>query len=57
MRNERVGEQSWLTYMHRCNVLVMITVAIMTWWFKKKNAQADRGECILLEDPNFRFTI
>lgn len=29
----------------------------MTLYFRKKNRQADRGECILLEDPNFRFTI
>ena len=40
-----------------CNVMVMITVAIMTVYFKRCNAQADRGERILLEDPNFRFTI
>jgi hypothetical protein len=38
-------------------VLVMVTVAVMTIYFRKKNAQADRGECILLEDPNFRFTL
>jgi len=40
-----------------CNVLVMVTVAVMTWYFRRCNAQADRGERILLEDPTFRFTI
>jgi hypothetical protein len=40
-----------------CNVLVMATVAVMTWYFRRCNAQADRGERILLEDPTFRFTI
>lgn len=41
----------------RCNVLVMATVAVLTLYFRKKNKQADRGEVVLLEDPNFRFTI
>lgn len=40
-----------------CNVLVMVTVSILTIYFRRCNAQADRGERILLEDPNFRFTI
>jgi hypothetical protein len=40
-----------------CNALVIITVAFMTLYFRKKNAQADRGEVVLLEDPTFRFTI
>lgn len=41
----------------RCNILVMATVAVLTLYFRKKNKQADRGEVVLLEDPNFRFTI
>ncbi|KAK8104429.1 uncharacterized protein PG998_011462 [Apiospora kogelbergensis] len=40
-----------------CNILVMVLVAGQTLYFRKKNRQADRGHCILLEDPNFRFTI
>lgn len=40
-----------------CNVLVMVTVAIMTLYFRRCNRQADRGERILLGDPTFRFTI
>lgn len=42
---------------YRCNVLVIIIVGCLSMWFRKKNRQADRGECVLLEDPNFRFTI
>lgn len=41
----------------RCNVLAIIVVGVQSLYFRKKNAQADRGECVLLEDPNFRFTI
>ncbi|KAF2464913.1 major facilitator superfamily protein [Lindgomyces ingoldianus] len=40
-----------------CNVLVMMTVGILTLYFRKCNKQADRGERILLGDPSFRFTI
>lgn len=40
-----------------CNVFVIFLVAVMTWYFKKCNAQADRGERVLLNDPTFRFTI
>ncbi|KAF2740951.1 major facilitator superfamily protein [Polyplosphaeria fusca] len=40
-----------------CNVLVMVAVGTMTLYFRRCNAQADRGERVLLEDPNFRFTI
>ncbi|KAK6819457.1 hypothetical protein PG987_015940 [Apiospora arundinis] len=40
-----------------CNILVMVLVAGQTLYFRKKNLQADRGQCVLLEDPNFRFTI
>ncbi|KAI8934625.1 hypothetical protein NX059_008318 [Plenodomus lindquistii] len=40
-----------------CNVLVILLVAVMTWYFRKCNAQADRGERVLLDDPTFRFTI
>ncbi|KAF2848883.1 MFS general substrate transporter [Plenodomus tracheiphilus IPT5] len=40
-----------------CNVLVILIVIVMTWYFKKCNAQADRGERVLLNDATFRFTI
>ncbi|KAH3910089.1 hypothetical protein HBI56_224000 [Parastagonospora nodorum] len=40
-----------------CNVLVIILVGILTIYFRSENAKADRGEKVLLEDPNFRFTI
>ncbi|KAF2829826.1 MFS general substrate transporter [Ophiobolus disseminans] len=40
-----------------CNVLVIILVGILTLYFRSENAKADRGEKVLLEDPNFRFTI
>lgn len=41
----------------RCNVIVICIVVVQSLYFRKKNAQADRDECVLLEDPNFRFTI
>ncbi|KAF2017231.1 MFS general substrate transporter [Aaosphaeria arxii CBS 175.79] len=40
-----------------CNALTIITVGILTIYFRRCNRQADRGERILLGDPNFRFTI
>jgi MFS family permease len=40
-----------------CNVLVILLVAVLTFYFRSENAKADRGEKVLLEDPNFRFTI
>lgn len=40
-----------------CNALIMATVAALSIYFRRCNAQADRGERILLEDPTFRFTI
>ncbi|CAN9254435.1 unnamed protein product [Alternaria alternata] len=40
-----------------CNVLVILLVGVLTLWFRSENAKADRGEKVLLEDPNFRFTI
>jgi hypothetical protein len=40
-----------------CNVLVIMLVGILTFYFRSENAKADRGEKVLLEDPNFRFTI
>jgi hypothetical protein len=40
-----------------CNMLVILLVGILTFYFRSENAKADRGEKVLLEDPNFRFTI
>lgn len=40
-----------------CNVLVIMIVGTLTLYFRSENRKADRGEKILLEDPNFRFTI
>jgi hypothetical protein len=40
-----------------CDVLVILMVAILTIYFRRENAKADRGEKILLDDPTFRFTI
>lgn len=40
-----------------CNVLVMLLVGILTFYFRRCNAQADRGERVLMGDPTFRFTI
>ncbi|KAF1358866.1 MFS general substrate transporter [Lizonia empirigonia] len=40
-----------------CNVLVILTTGVLTWYFKRCNAQADRGERVINDDPTFRFTI
>lgn len=40
-----------------CNVLVILIVIALTIYFKRCNAQADRGERVLQDDPKFRFTI
>ncbi|KIW74783.1 hypothetical protein Z517_11553 [Fonsecaea pedrosoi CBS 271.37] len=38
-------------------ILVIVIVAIMSVYFHRCNKAADRGERILLGDPNFRFTL
>lgn len=38
-------------------VLDIIVVLALTFYFRRCNKQADRGERVLLEDPSFRFTI
>lgn len=40
-----------------CNVLVICIAVILTLYFRRCNAQADRGERVLNDDPGFRFTI
>jgi predicted MFS family arabinose efflux permease len=40
-----------------CNVVNISLVIGMTFYFKRMNKQADRGERVLLNDPTFRFTI
>ncbi|KAF1810087.1 phthalate transporter [Eremomyces bilateralis CBS 781.70] len=39
------------------SVLIVITVGVMTIYFRRCNAECDRGERVLMGDPNFRFTI
>ncbi|OAT12085.1 phthalate transporter [Blastomyces gilchristii SLH14081] len=36
---------------------VAITICLMTVYFKWQNAKADRGEKILVDDPDFRYTL
>ncbi|EQL28990.1 hypothetical protein BDFG_08346 [Blastomyces dermatitidis ATCC 26199] len=36
---------------------VAITIYLMTVYFKWQNAKADRGEKILVDDPDFRYTL
>lgn len=40
-----------------CNVLIIMTVGILTFYFRSQNKKADRGEKVLLGDSSFRFTI
>jgi hypothetical protein len=37
--------------------MIIITVFINTYVFKRENKRADRGEVILEGDPKFRYTI
>jgi hypothetical protein len=39
------------------NFLIVIIVVINTVVFRVQNNKADRGEVVLEEDPNFRYTI
>ncbi|KAK2742939.1 hypothetical protein FQN57_005069 [Myotisia sp. PD_48] len=36
--------------------LIIVNVVILTMYFNKKNAQADRGEIVINDDPTFRYT-
>lgn len=40
-----------------CNVLVIMIVGVLTIYFRRCNAEADRGERVIMGDPTFRFTI
>ncbi|OAL50219.1 major facilitator superfamily protein [Pyrenochaeta sp. DS3sAY3a] len=40
-----------------CNVLVILIVGVLTIYFRRCNAEADRGERVIMGDPSFRFTI
>lgn len=38
-------------------VLIVLTVGLLTWDIKRQNAKADRGEKLLEDgDANFRYT-
>lgn len=40
-----------------CAVLTLIVICINTWYFRRENAKADRGEKILQGHPDFRYTV
>lgn len=40
-----------------CNLLIIVTVGINSFIFKRQNRRADRGEIVLENDPHFRYTI
>jgi hypothetical protein len=39
------------------NILIIITTIVNTIIFRKENAKAERGEKVLEEDANFRYTL
>lgn len=43
--------------LHSASVLVIIIVVLESLYFHRCNKQADRGERIIMDDPNFRYTI
>lgn len=40
-----------------CNALIIVIVVVNTVVFRRQNKRADRGEVVLEEDENFRYTI
>ncbi|RMJ21380.1 phthalate transporter [Aspergillus sp. HF37] len=40
-----------------CNILIIIIVGCLSLWFHYCNKQADRGERVIEESPEFRYTI
>ncbi|VUC24524.1 unnamed protein product [Clonostachys rosea] len=40
-----------------CAVLTLIVICFNTWYFKRENAKADRGEKVLQGHPDFRYTV
>ncbi|KAM0335130.1 hypothetical protein ACHAQA_000170 [Verticillium albo-atrum] len=40
-----------------CGFLVLIVICFNTWYFKRENAKADRGEKVLQGHPDFRYTV
>ncbi|RAK96985.1 putative phthalate transporter [Aspergillus ibericus CBS 121593] len=40
-----------------CNLFTLLTVAVLSVWFRYANRQADRGERVLEGSPDFRYTI
>ncbi|BCS18616.1 uncharacterized protein APUU_11444S [Aspergillus puulaauensis] len=40
-----------------CNGAVVLTVAVLTVYFRRSNKKADQGEKVIDDDPNFRYTV
>ncbi|KAF5013203.1 hypothetical protein FDECE_782 [Fusarium decemcellulare] len=40
-----------------CAVLTLVVIFVNTWYFKRENAKADRGEKVLQGHPDFRYTL
>lgn len=40
-----------------CAVLTLLVICVNTWWFRRENAKADRGEKVLGGHPDFRYTV
>lgn len=38
-------------------IMTLVMICINTWYFKRENAKADRGEKVLQGHPDFRYTI
>ncbi|KAF3343948.1 hypothetical protein BJF96_g5076 [Verticillium dahliae] len=40
-----------------CRFLVLFVICFNTWYFKRENVKADRGEKVLQGHPDFRYTV
>ncbi|KAF4973997.1 hypothetical protein FZEAL_9065 [Fusarium zealandicum] len=40
-----------------CAVLTLVIICVNSWYFKRENAKADRGEKVLQGHPDFRYTV
>ncbi|KAB8237252.1 hypothetical protein ETB97_001042 [Aspergillus alliaceus] len=40
-----------------CNLLILVIVAALSFWFRLSNQQADRGKRVIEGSPDFRYTL
>ncbi|RAH64197.1 putative phthalate transporter [Aspergillus aculeatinus CBS 121060] len=40
-----------------CNILILVIVGALSWWFRKSNAEAERGQRVIEGAEDFRYTL